>query len=153
MMKIFSFKNSNEVIRKFILFIIRIFIAAVFIFSGVAKLLEIQGFIQIVHKFQIVPELVLPYFAAVLPAIELFLGLCLMFNLYVRLSIISLTVLLTIFIIAITITMVRGISVNCGCFGGFFKDVVGLHALAKDFFLLGFLIFFIRFHKKYFVTP
>lgn len=139
-MKIIFENLSKILIIDYALLIIRLLISGFYILAGITKLLELKGFIQIVHRFEILPERMVPYFSIILPTLELFFGLCLFFGLYHRWTIKFLIILVNVFIIVITVTMIRGISVNCGCFGGLFDDVIGLETLIRDFFLLGLLV-------------
>ena len=113
-MKLFSKKSFKDSSNDYGLLLIRIFLAIVFIFSGVTKLLALQGFVQIVNHFMILPETIVPYFADLLPVVELFLGLCLLSGLYNSIS--NNTDLQFYHCNHTILSLIRGLSVNCGCF-------------------------------------
>ena len=134
-------KSFKEPLYDITLLLTRLLLAIVFIVSGVAKLLDIHGFAQVVNRFMLLPESIVLYFAFLLPIVELFLGLCLTSGLYIKWTIRWLSFLLFCFIFVISISLIRGISVKCGCFGGLFDDVIGWKTLTRNIFLLGLLIF------------
>ena len=106
-MKVSSEHSLTYSLQNYTILIIRIILALVFIFSGVTKLFEMQGFIQIIHRFEILPEIIEPYFASILTIIELFLGMCLLAGLFLKWTIKFLIILVSVFIFVITITMFR----------------------------------------------
>ena len=121
--------------------VLRLFLGALFIISSIPKISALNQFTKTVYQFKLLPEFFVPYFSVLLPIIELFLGLCLCLGIYIRWSARALSLLVLSFIGAITINLIRGVSINCGCFGNLFNEVLGWEALARDFLLLGLLIF------------
>lgn len=131
-------------IEKYLKIILYYLLVCVFIVSGLTKLIDIKGFEIAVSRFEILPSFFISYFSILLPVVELFLGLCLLFGLYINLVLKSLFILTCFFILVIITTLIRGITVNCGCFGGLFNDIVGTEVLIRNIFLLGLLTFLIK---------
>jgi uncharacterized membrane protein YphA (DoxX/SURF4 family) len=60
--------------------IVRLALAALFIYAGVIKLFDPQAFAAIISSYDLVPEALLPVFAVGLPVIETAAGLALVFD-------------------------------------------------------------------------
>ena len=93
---------------------IRVAVGIVFIYAGIAKLLDPGAFAKTVSHYNIVPNFLLVPFAAGLPALELLAGLGLMMN--VRGSLVVILVLLVIFSLVLGYGIFSGMDVDCGCF-------------------------------------
>ena len=96
--------------------VIRIILAIVFIYASIDKIVHPQSFAQAVFNHQILPEILINIIAIVLPWMELILGLCLLFNVWMNGVSVLTAVLMFIFMSAITFNLLRGLDVGCGCF-------------------------------------
>lgn len=96
----------------------RLGLAAVWLVSGWVKFSDPTQTVVAVRAYQILPsELVRP-FAAVFPVLELALGLVLLVGLAVRPAAVVSAAGLVALIAAIVSAWSRGLSIDCGCFGG-----------------------------------
>ena len=96
--------------------VIRIILAVVFIYASIDKIIHPQAFAQAVFNQQVLSEALINIIAIVLPWMELILGFCLLFNIWMT-GVSLLTAILTfIFISTITFNLLRGLDVSCGCF-------------------------------------
>jgi len=93
-------------------------LAAVLLISGVIKALDARETIVAVRAYQLVPESLVGAVAAVLPYLEIALGLLLLIGLATRLAAVLAAVVMVIFVAAVTSAAARGLSIDCGCFGG-----------------------------------
>ena len=88
------------------------------LWSGGAKLIDLPTSIASVRRFQLflwpVPEVV----GTVLPIVEITLALLLFTGVAVRLAGLTAAGLMAIFAAGIVSLWVRGLAVDCGCFGG-----------------------------------
>lgn len=109
MNKIFSNENF--------LFLIRLVIALVFIYAGAEKISDPKSFSQAIYNYRLFPSEVINIFAITIPWIELISGIFLLFGICVRENSAIIGTLLFIFIVLILISMIRGLDINCGCFG------------------------------------
>jgi putative oxidoreductase len=98
-------------------------VGGVFVYASHDKIWWPERFARIVYHYQIIgPSDVLPpllpnLLAVVLPWVELLAGLALILGLWRREAAWLAALLLTVFIIAVSTTLVRGIDIqNCGCF-------------------------------------
>lgn len=96
----------------------RLGLAAVWLISGWIKFSDPTQTVVAVRAYQLLPDDLVRPFAAVFPMIELVLGLLLLIGLAVRpVAIVSALALLAL-IAAIASAWARGLSIDCGCFGG-----------------------------------
>jgi len=128
----------------------RIVLGGVFIYASIDKILHPHAFAKIIHNYQLVPDILVTFPAIVLPWLEMISGLFLVAGIFRRASALVLSALLSMFAVAITINLVRGITFDCGCFSTVStasgSDPLGL--LVRDILLLipGLIIIF--FYKE-----
>jgi hypothetical protein len=92
-------------------------LAAVFVVAAFDKIVDPPGFAHEIHNYALVPGVAINALALVLPWIEMVCGLALFIGFARRTSARILGVLLVVFVIALSINLVRGRPVDCGCFG------------------------------------
>ncbi len=102
-------------------------IGIIFIYAGTVKLLEPKTFAVLIDAYGIVPENLLIPVAVILPAVEIFAGLGLLFDIEKSLFIISGLLVLFIAILGYGIRM--GLDVDCGCFGPEEPEAKAFHGL------------------------
>ena len=95
----------------------RILLGLIFLFAGIAKISDPVRFIFTLREFNLFSEAVIPFMALYLPWLEFILGLFLILGLLHRASAFLLACLNTMFAIAILTVVVRGMEIDCGCFG------------------------------------
>jgi uncharacterized membrane protein YphA (DoxX/SURF4 family) len=96
----------------------RLALAAVWITSGAIKLFDPHGTVASVKAYQLIPDNLVSLVAAVLPFLELALGLLLLFGVGVRIVAVLSGLLLLVYIAGIAQSWARGLTIDCGCFGG-----------------------------------
>ncbi len=92
-------------------------LAAVFVVAGFGKIADPPGFAHEIHNYGLVPGVAVNAMALVLPWLEVVCGFALFLGIARRSSARILGLLLAVFVIAISINLVRGRPVDCGCFG------------------------------------
>ena len=96
---------------------LKLCVSAVFIYAGFVKILEPNVFYKDILAYGILPE-GLSYLAAyILPPFEVVLGMTLLLPKYSKSAAIWLLILLIIFVAALISAYLRGLDINCGCFG------------------------------------
>ena len=96
----------------------RLYLAiAVWFRAGWPKFVDVEGTVRSVRAFQILPESLVRPMAYGLPVLELGLGLLLLIGLGTRIAAGATAVMMTIFMGAIAWAWVKGLSIDCGCFG------------------------------------
>jgi uncharacterized membrane protein YphA (DoxX/SURF4 family) len=96
----------------------RLLLAGVFLTAGVLKAADPQASVTAVRAYELLPLSCATLIGWGLPFGEIALGLLLAVGLLTRLVAIVAAALLTCFIVAVTSAAARGLSVDCGCFGG-----------------------------------
>jgi putative oxidoreductase len=110
----------------------------VFVYSGVLKARDPGLFLISVRSFQMLADPYAAWLALTLPWLEVFAGLAVATGLLRRGGLLLLNGALVVFAVALVSAWVRGIDVECGCFGGGAgQDHSGLvNALVRDAVLL-----------------
>jgi len=117
----------------------RLVVAGVFVIAAVPKIDELVGFAADIRNYQVFPEWSLHGIAAIVPMLELAGALALLGGRerLVRAGALLLGVLTVAFIGLIASVIVRGIDLECGCFGKqAAADAVGWPTLVRDVALL-----------------
>ena len=96
----------------------RLLLAGVFLTAGVLKAADPQASVTAVRAYELLPVSWATLIGWGLPFGEIALGLLLAVGLLTRLVAIVAAALLTCFIVAVASAAARGLSVDCGCFGG-----------------------------------
>ena len=97
---------------------LRLVVGGVWIAAAVVKLPDPAQSVAAVRAYQLLPSAIVPTVGQLLPVIELVVGVCLVVGLLTRGAAVISAVLFVAFIIGISSAWVRGITIDCGCFGG-----------------------------------
>ena len=116
--------------------LLRLGLGALMLVPGILKILDPSAFATEIHNYQLFPGLA-PVLAAALPTVEIALGAALLVGtrLWVRAGALGSAALLTVFTVAVTSVVVRGINISCGCFGAGSGSITPLTVL-RDVALL-----------------
>jgi uncharacterized membrane protein YphA (DoxX/SURF4 family) len=114
---------------------VRLGAAAIWVVAGAAKIPQIQAFQVLVQRYGILPAFLTGPFAYVLPFLEIGIGLYLAAGLFVRGTALLGTVLFAAFLTAQVSALIRGSSLDCGCFGSIAETTVGPLTILRDFSL------------------
>jgi uncharacterized membrane protein YphA (DoxX/SURF4 family) len=93
-------------------------LAAVWLVSGLLKATDPDQTYVAVRAYDVLPEAGVEVVAALLPWIELALGVLLLAGIGTRLVAGLSAVLLVVFVAGVTQAWARGLAIDCGCFGG-----------------------------------
>jgi putative oxidoreductase len=127
------------------LFIVRLALAAIFIYAGVLKIVDPAIFAKEIDNYQMLPYLLVTLLAVILPWVEVMCGILLILGKWLRGASLILIALNIVFIIAISAALLRGLDISCGCFGAGASDQVGIRKIAEDIiFLAGAVFVFYR---------
>ena len=96
----------------------RLGLAAVFLVSGVLKAIDPDATYVAVRAYDVLPKLGVALVAGVLPWLEIAIGLLLLAGIATRAVAVASAVLLLAFMAGVTQAWARGLSIDCGCFGG-----------------------------------
>jgi len=98
-------------------FVFRLILGGVLLVAGGLKVTDPYASATSVRAYQILPIDLANFLGFVLPFAEVAIGLFLIGGIWVRLAAIAGGALMIMFIIAIGQAWIRGISLDCGCFG------------------------------------
>lgn len=119
----------------------RLLIGLTLLVTGVAKLLDLPGFAEVLGHYQLFPAFLTTLLAYTLPFVELAIGLSLLLAWKEQLGTLAAIVLHIGFIVVLTITLIRGIPImNCGCFGVFWPRPLTWGTILEDVVMLMFSI-------------
>lgn len=96
----------------------RLLLGGVLLVAGGLKLPNLGESVIAVRAYQLLPYDATTVVGYVLPILEVSAGLLLVLGLFTRVSAIVGSLLMVAFIIGIASVWARGISIDCGCFGG-----------------------------------
>ena len=112
--------------------LIRVAAAGIWLAAGGAKVADLTHFHDQVDQYRLLPGSLEAPFAYTLPFVELLVGLYLLAGLLTRAAAILACALMVLFLIAQAQAWVRGLSLDCGCFGTLTHERVGLWTILRD---------------------
>jgi putative oxidoreductase len=101
----------------YVLFLISLALAAVFIYAGVDKVRDPLQFADSIAAFAILPTALIDLFALSLPPFEIACGLLLLWPSTRRVAALAVFVISIVFFVALSSALLRGLTLDCGCFG------------------------------------
>lgn len=113
-----SHRRSQPVILTVISTLARLGLAAVGLASGWLKFSAPLDTMNAFYAYELFPEAIVPAMATVVPIVELILGVLLLLGIAVRLSAGISALMFMAFIALIISAWARGLTIDCGCFGG-----------------------------------
>ncbi len=96
----------------------RLGLAAVWLISGVPKALDPDQTYIAVRAYDVLPPLGVELVAGILPWFEIALAMLLLGGLGVRAAAVVSGLLLLVFMVGVAQAWARGLTIDCGCFGG-----------------------------------
>ena len=95
----------------------RVILGALFLFAGVTKAYDPANFATEIQNYQLVPWVAGVLLALFLPWVEIVAGSSLLLRRFERGALLLMSAMLVVFSAALISAMVRGLSIDCGCFG------------------------------------
>ncbi len=121
--------------------LVRLAIGGVFIYASIYKILDPGSFARSIWYYHLVPGSLINLMALILPWLEFICGLTLILGIWYRGSVVLINVLTVVFLAALAIAVVRGISIDCGCFkAARASNSSALDALWRDIVMLIFTL-------------
>jgi putative oxidoreductase len=117
-------------IFKIIHWLCRLSLAAIFLYTGYIKIQEPLQFAVALTGYQLIPENLVLSIATYFPWIEILLSIAILVGWKLRWFAAAATALLLFFSLLLTITFLRGIEANCGCFS--FDDPISPITILRD---------------------
>ena len=127
-----SGRDRRRPLKHWVLFLMRLVLGAIFSFSAWSKIMAPQALADAIVGFEIIPEGIALEAAMMLIWLELICGTFMILGLWARATVIVITVMLTLFEVGLISVVVRGIDVDCGCFGQFSEMRVGWSTIFRN---------------------
>jgi uncharacterized membrane protein YphA (DoxX/SURF4 family) len=109
-------------------------LAIIFLYAGIEKVIYPDDFAVAIYKYRLLPDFTIYFVAVFLPWLEIIITLSLIIGINVRGAALLSSLLFMIFATALTINLVRGLDISCGCFGASSGNINWLY-LVRDFSL------------------
>jgi uncharacterized membrane protein YphA (DoxX/SURF4 family) len=97
---------------------LRLLLAGVLAVAGALKLPDPAESVRAVRAYRLLPESVVPTIGYGLPLVEIAVAVLLLLGLLTRWAALLAALLLTAFCVGIASAWARGLTIDCGCFGG-----------------------------------
>ncbi|MCA9668225.1 MAG: DoxX family membrane protein [Myxococcales bacterium] len=94
----------------------RVALGVIFIVAAIPKIVDPKAFAWSISYYHMIPQDLINALAICLPMIELLAGVFLVVGVANRASLLLVSGMLVVFIIAIISAMVRNLDISCGCF-------------------------------------
>ncbi|MEJ5304495.1 MAG: MauE/DoxX family redox-associated membrane protein [Ignavibacteria bacterium] len=134
--------------KKYLIEIIRLTFAFLFIISALEKFKSIENFALNVDAYQIFPSLLVNFIAVIIPSLELFIGFGILFKFKLKANLFLYLILMISFTILIIIAMFKGLDIDCGCFGES-SVKVGFEKLAENILIIIGNLYLIKFSELF----
>jgi uncharacterized membrane protein YphA (DoxX/SURF4 family) len=130
----------------------RLVLAGVLGYAGAIKIANPDQAAAAVQAYRIFPAAVGEAIGYAVPVVELALALLLLIGLFTRLAAAATAILMVAFIIGVASAWVRGLSIDCGCFGGGGEVAAGetryLQEIIRDLLFLGLACWLVAFPRS-----
>lgn len=110
-------KNSF-IRRQWAYLIARGILGGIFVYAGILKMRSPIEFADNIAAYQLLPANTINALALGLPFFEIICGLLVLGGLRIRIGTLGISTMLFVFMGAILTALKRGLSIDCGCFGG-----------------------------------
>jgi len=105
-------------VKDWIGLVARVVTGGVWIVAGALKFPDPAASVRAVRAYDLLPETVVPAVGHLLPVVEVVIGVALLVGLLTRPVAVVSALLLVGFVVGIASAWARGLSIDCGCFGG-----------------------------------
>ena len=109
--------DDNNSRRNYAVLAVSIAVAAVFIYAGIDKLRDPLQFADSTAAFAILPAVFINLLALGLPPFEIACGVLLLGPRTRRIGALAVAVVSVMFFVALASALLRGLTLDCGCFG------------------------------------
>ncbi|MBM4175207.1 MAG: DoxX family membrane protein [Ignavibacteria bacterium] len=116
--------------------VIRFFLGFVFIYASMNKISSPGEFALSISNYQLFPNFLINFTAVFIPWLELVCGFGLIFGFHLRENAFVYLSLLITFTLLIALSMIRGLDIECGCFGSEDSSKVGFLKILENLALI-----------------
>jgi uncharacterized membrane protein YphA (DoxX/SURF4 family) len=95
---------------------VQLALGAIFIIAALPKIADPPSFAHMIYNYRILPAGLINISSLVMPWVELLCGIALVLGVWRRPALAIVTILLVLFVAAISFNLLRGNAIDCGCF-------------------------------------
>ena len=95
---------------------VQIALGVIFVAAALPKIVDPPSFAHMIYNYKLIPWSLINPMALIMPWIELLCGLALILGIWKETARTIIAALLLTFIVAISINLMRGNAIDCGCF-------------------------------------
>ena len=110
----------------------RVILGGLFLIAGVTKAYDPAAFATEIQNYQLLPWVGDVLLSLFLPWVEIFAGCALFFKRFERGALLLISAMLIAYSIALISAIVRGLNIDCGCFGRLISPTGIVWALARN---------------------
>ncbi|HPN38940.1 MAG TPA: MauE/DoxX family redox-associated membrane protein [Melioribacteraceae bacterium] len=134
--------------NKYFLFFLRFLLGIVFIFAGIEKINSPNSFFNSINNYKIFSDYISYSIVLILPWLELFIGILLIFNKYIKECLTIYMILLILFNILVFSAIIRGLNIDCGCYGNSINVKASYTKIAENFGLFFIALYLFLYYKN-----
>jgi putative oxidoreductase len=117
--------------------LVRIALGALFVFAGATKAYDPGAFAIEIQRYNLLPWILAAVISVYLPWLEIVVGALLILNRLTHSALLLIGGLLLVFTFALASATLRGLDIDCGCFGKAFTATGTIFPLIRNVVLLG----------------
>jgi uncharacterized membrane protein YphA (DoxX/SURF4 family) len=111
----------------YVVLVCRLLLGLVFLLSAIGKLVDLQGSVDAVYGFNVFPLAFARFSGLVVPFIELFMSLGLLFGVLTRLAALGASIMsIAFFLVKAHVLFIQGRQIDCGCFGALMSTMASV---------------------------
>ncbi len=139
---------NKKTLISYAIAIVRLYIALVFILSGLDKINDLAAFSDAIENYKLLPLELVNIFAIIIPWVEVVAGAILLFGIFIKENSVIIFSLLAVFTLAVLLAVVQGLNIDCGCQGTSQGQQVGIQKLMENTILLIAIYLGIKFPRQ-----
>ncbi len=118
--------------------IVRLALGGILLWAGLSKMQRPYEFLEAVNRYSLLAPQGVILISALLPWIEVMVGLCLLIGLLTGGALVGCMLLSAVFIVAQSSALWRGLLIPCGCSGGdsYGTEIIDHMTIARSCFML-----------------
>ena len=134
--------------KVFASFVIRIILAFTFLLAAIPKIVDPAGFALDISHYDIFPKIFINIIAITVPWIEMLIAISILFYVFDKGGILLVNLMLLAFLMLLGQALIRGLDIDCGCFGHSGAREAVSKAFLRDLFFVSWSILLYLFAKN-----
>jgi putative oxidoreductase len=131
-----SFIQNHRQLLSGFLFVVRVAIGCMFLYSSLPKIRQPYDFLSSVYSYELVGPKLGMFIAMTLPWLEILVGICLIGDIFVGGALLASIVMVAMFTFVLASALYNGLQITCGCFGASSTEIIGYSTLIRSSIIL-----------------